>query len=524
MCGIAGWIDHERDLRSQSSILEAMSYQLRNRGPDASGEWMSPNALIAHRRLSVVDPEGGGQPMIRQLDGCTYVITYNGELYNTMDLRKALENRGHVFHSNSDTEVLLVSYIEWGDKCVERFNGIYAFGIWNEKERTLFLARDRFGVKPLFYAQRGNSFVFASELKAMLANPLIEPVVTSEGLAEVFALGPARTPGNGVYKDVNELKPAHCLFFDTAGIHIRKYWGLESQPHRDTLEVTTNNVRELVLDSIERQFVSDVPVCCFLSGGLDSSAITALASKYFRQKGQILNTYSIEYRDNEKYFTPSLFQPDSDTPWIKRMSEEAGTQHHYFTVDTQQVVEALYSAVEARDLPGMADIDSSLWLFCREVKKGATVTLSGECADEVFGGYPWFFKEDMLNANTFPWSVNMSERNNIMSRSLMDSIKPDEYVHRRYSETLEEVPRLPGDTAIEARRREMFYLNFTWFMQTLLEGSVTKANDGQSLKSILISSSVTVILLMTAFATDFFCSRLYKAQLSTYSCKSPILI
>lgn len=379
MCGIAGWIDHERDLRSQKSILEAMSHQLRYRGPDASGDWTAPHALIAHRRLSVVDPEGGGQPMVRQSEGCTCVITYNGELYNTMDLRKELENRGHKFYSNCDTEVLLVSYMEWGEKCVERFNGIYAFGIWNEKEQSLFMARDRFGVKPLFYALRGKSFVFASELKAMLANPVIEPVVTAEGLAEVFALGPARTPGNGVYEGIHELKPAHYLRFDASGMQIRKYWSLESHPHSDSLETTIENVRYLVLDSIRRQFVSDVPVCCFLSGGLDSSAITALASRHFKSQGKILNTYSIEYRDNEKYFKPSLFQPDSDTPWIKKMSEDFGTEHHYITVDTPQVVEALENAVEARDLPGMADIDSSLWLFCREVKKGATVALSGEC-------------------------------------------------------------------------------------------------------------------------------------------------
>jgi asparagine synthase (glutamine-hydrolyzing) len=380
MCGIAGWVDNERDLQPQQNILENMIHELRFRGPDASGKWGSPHALIGHRRLSVVDPTGGGQPMIRQVGGYNYVITYNGELYNTDELRSELTSRGYKFTSNSDTEVLLVSFIEWGEKCVDRFNGIYAFGIWNEKEQTLFLARDRFGVKPLFYAIRGSSFIFASELKALLVNPLIGPYVDSEGLAEIFALGPARTPGHGIFKNVYELKPAQCIQFGSMGFQMKKYWSLESHKHEDSLDITIDKVRTLVLDSIERQFVSDVPVCTFLSGGLDSSAITALASEHFKKRNSQLHTYSIEYKDNEKYFTPSLFQPDSDTPWIKRMSEEYGTLHHYITVDTPQVAEALVNSTEARDIPGMADIDSSLWLFCREVKKGATVALSGECA------------------------------------------------------------------------------------------------------------------------------------------------
>lgn len=469
MCGIAGWINNDRDLRPDRDVLDAMSHTLRHRGPDASGEWLSPHALIAHRRLSVVDPAGGSQPMIRSLNGQPYVVTYNGELYNTDEIRNDLKSRGYSFTSSSDTEVLLVSYIEWGEACVQHFNGIYAFGIWNEKEQSLFLARDRFGVKPLFYAIRGNSFIFASELKALLANPLIKPEVDSEGLADIFALGPARTPGKGIFRHINELKPAHYIKFDPNCMQIKKYWSLESHEHEDSFETTISNVRQLVLDSIERQFVSDVPVCTFLSGGLDSSAITALAARHFTRNNSQLHTYSIEYKDNEKYFLPSLYQPDSDTPWIKRMSEEFRTTHHYITVDTPQVVQSLDAAVEARDFPGMADIDSSLWFFCREVKKGATVALSGECADEVFGGYPWFHREELLNAGTFPWSVDISARKGIMSSELIDVIKPEEYKKRRYIETLEEVPYLPGETKINARRREIFYLNFSWFMQTLLD-------------------------------------------------------
>ena len=381
MCGIAGWINLKEYIGSNEKILNDMTDTLLNRGPDASGKWVSNHALLGHRRLIVVDPAGGSQPMVRNYGDNTYVITYNGELYNTMDLRNTLENYGHKFYSNSDTEVLLVSYIHWGTGCIEHLNGIYAFGVWDEKEQSLFLARDRFGVKPLFYTQKGSSFIFGSELKTLLAHPFIEASIDSEGLAEIFTLGPAKTPGHGVFKGINEVKPAHFILHNNSGTFIRKYWSLESKPHSDNLSNTVDKVNMLVNDAIVRQLVADVPVCTFLSGGLDSSAITAIAADVFNKTGKgRLHTYSIDYNGNGQYFKPSHFQPDSDSTWIKRMSEEYNTEHHYITFDSPQLAEALEDAVAARDLPGMADIDSSLWLFCREIKKDATVALSGECA------------------------------------------------------------------------------------------------------------------------------------------------
>lgn len=465
MCGIAGWIDFKDDLTQKYNEIEKMSEKLAPRGPDASGLWSSPDALIAHRRLAVVDPSGGAQPMVKSKGDNNYVITYNGELYNTQNLREELEKRGYVFLSSSDTEVLLVSFIEWGARCVEYLNGIYAFSIWNEKEKSLFLARDRFGVKPLFYIEHNGSLIFASELKALLAHSHVKPEVDSEGLAEIFALGPARTPGHGVFKGICEIKPAHCATFDNTGMKISRYWSFHSHPHTDSLDDTISKVSELVNDSIVRQFVADVPVCTFLSGGLDSSAITALAAKYFKSSGKPqLHTYSIDYKDNDIYFKASAFQPDSDESWVKRMAKEFDTQHHYITIDTPQLVEALKGATLAKDLPGMADVDSSLWLFSREIKKNSTVALSGECADEIFGGYPWFHSEDMLNSNTFPWSRFVGERTHFLSAEVKNAIKAEEYISRRYHETLEEVPRLQGEDPLEARRREMFYLNITWFM------------------------------------------------------------
>lgn len=470
MCGIAGMIDLKDDITSRRDILSLMSESLKNRGPDASGSWISAHALLTHRRLAVVDPEGGVQPMFRESDGCSCVITYNGELYNGDDLKRFLTSKGYSFKSHSDTEILLVSYLEWGPRCVEYLNGIYAFGVWDEKAQSLFLARDRFGVKPLFYSVTGGSLVFASELKALLKDPRIKPVLKTPGLSEIFTLSPARTPGHGIYENVAEVKPAHSILFNADGIKDTRYWSLVSEPHPDSPSETADKVAWWVRDAIKRQLISDVPLCAFLSGGLDSSIITAVSSEEFASsdKGR-LHTYSIDYADNDKYFRSSLFQPDSDAPYIKRMAEEFGTNHHFVTFDTPELVPALRDAVLARDLPGMADIDASLLLFCREVKKQATVALSGECADEIFGGYPWFHKEEFFKASTFPWARSLDVRLKVLSPELLEAVDPYEYVRRRYEETLMEVPRLYGETPAEARRREIFYLNITWFMSTLLE-------------------------------------------------------
>ncbi|MFC9777787.1 asparagine synthase (glutamine-hydrolyzing) [Paenibacillus chitinolyticus] len=470
MCGITGWIDWRKDLTTSSSILENMTETLVHRGPDASGTWISGHCALGHRRLSVMDPLNGAQPMIRKDGDRTYSIVYNGELYNAPELRSELEHRGHRFATSCDTEVLLAAFVEWDRSCLERLNGIFAFAAWNEQEQTLFLARDRLGVKPLFYSHTDGAFLFGSEPKAILAHPDIKTEVGAEGLAEIFAVGPARTPGHGIYRNLAELKPGHFMVYDRSGLTIRPYWKLENRPHTDTVEETALRIRELLADTARRQLVSDVPVCTLLSGGLDSSALTTLASHHYRDSGSgVLNTYSVDYADNDKNFKENAFQPNSDAPWINRMTEYLGTEHHYIEFDTPELVESLRTVVLARDTPGMADIDGSLYLFCREIKKGATVALSGEAADEIFGGYPWFHREDALNANTFPWSLSLPQRAGILSRDFADWIKPEAYVRGRYEQALAEVPRQAGETREQNRMREMSYLNITRFMPTLLD-------------------------------------------------------
>lgn len=470
MCGIAGWISWEEDLRSKQKIVEAMTRKLTPRGPDAECYWVAPEAALGHRRLIVIDPEGGRQPMVRKVGERQCVLVYNGELYNTTELRNQLQAEGYRFQSYSDTEVVLLAYLAWGPDCLTRFNGIYAFAVWDLAAQSLFLARDRMGVKPLFYTRFGSNLIFGSELKALLAHPAVKPEVDREGLAEIFGLGPARTPGNGVFKNLRELRPGFYLIYNREGLQEHRYWELISGPHRDDFATTVERVRELVTDAIRRQLVSDVPVGTFLSGGLDSGIISTVAAREYRSEGkEPLRTFSVDYPENEKYFTANDFQPDSDRPWAEQLTQFLKTDHRRIVLNSNQLAAALVPAMEARDLPGMADIDSSLWLFCSEIKKEATVALSGECADEVFGGYPWFHRPEAVGGTTFPWSPSLELRKAILQPWLRQRLQIDQYVAERYRETLTEVPRWSGDDPLEERRRELFYLNLNWFMAVLLD-------------------------------------------------------
>ncbi|MDT8902504.1 asparagine synthase (glutamine-hydrolyzing) [Anaeroselena agilis] len=469
MCGITGWVDWDRDLTREGDVLTAMTDTLARRGPDAQGFYKSRHAALGHRRLSVVDPAGGKQPMLRSRGGQEYIITYNGELYNTADLRWDLMARGHAFTTSSDTEVLLKAYIEWGAGCVERLNGIFAFGIWDTVRQRLFLARDRLGVKPLFYARLPDGLVFASELKALLAHPDIQPEIDREGLAEIFMLGPARTPGHGVFRGIDELEPGCAALFDRRGLAKTRYWSLTSQPHEQDFPATVDMVRALFQDAVKRQLVSDVPLCTLLSGGLDSSAITAVAAAAYREEGRTLDTFSVEYIDNDRFFAAHSFQPNRDAPWVQRVAEHFATRHREILLDTPELAGVLRDAARARDLPGMADIDTSLYLFSREVKKAATVGLSGECADEVFGGYPWFYRPEMLAADTFPWSPRPERRLELLSPLLRADTFLRDYPRQRYAEALADVPRLTGEAAEDARMREIFHLSLFRWMPTLLD-------------------------------------------------------
>lgn len=470
MCGIAGWLDRYQDLSEKTAIINNMSATLKDRGPDENGVYVNSEqgVCLIHRRLIVIDPAGGAQPMTISTHNNIYTMVYNGELYNTEDLRSELIAAGYKFKSHSDTEVLLTSYIHWGEECPLHLNGIFAFAIWDSAKSKLFVCRDRIGVKPFFYYQYKGGFIFGSEIKAILANPIYKPQIDETGLNEIFFIGPGRSGGVGVFKDITELLPGECGVYKNGIIKKQRYFTLKAHEHTDNKEQTIEKTRYLLLDSIERQLVSDVPLCTFLSGGLDSSIISATASRYYKKNNLgRLTTYSVDYADNDKYFQKSLFQPNSDSSYINLISSYIDSNHKNIILSNYELYDALLGAVDGRDLPAMVDVDSSLLLFCKEVKKDFTVALSGECADELFGGYPWYHNESILFEECFPWSRSLAIRRSILNNGVLKN--GEEYVKEKYLSTVNATDKLGTESKLEARMKEMFMLNFNWFMQGLLD-------------------------------------------------------
>ena len=466
MCGIGGFVDYERDARRGGPILHGMKRTLTPRGPDAEGTYFDEDAALVHRRLIVIDPEGGKQPM-HSPDRNTIII-YNGELYNTPELRTELMSRGHEFVGHSDTEVLLHAYLEWKTDAFSRLNGIFAFAIWEKRERRLTLCRDRLGVKPLFFAPIRNGLTFGSTIDTVLCHPEIEPSLDEDGLRTLLLLGPARPPESGVFRQIKSLLPGHFAVLTPEAFTDHTYWQLEAHEHEDDLPTTIERTHTLICDAARRQLVSDVPLACFLSGGLDSSILSMLAAKDYAARGETLHTWSVDYRDNDKYFTKSIFQPNSDDSYIDQMVDFLGTHHHRVVLEPEALCAALLPATDARALPGMADVDSSLLLFCAAVKRGGTtVCLSGECADELFGGYPWYHREEILFEDTFPWSRSVGLRLGLLTP---DAVRNgEEFVRQHYRDTCDRAPKLSSDDKKAARMREMFVLNLDWFMATLLD-------------------------------------------------------
>lgn len=462
MCAIAGILG----LRYDEKIIQKMLASMAHRGPDGSGVAMTAGACLLHTRLAIIDPKGGKQPMQLSWQGKNYTLVYNGELYNADELRRLLEQEGHSFEGHSDTEVLLHAYAQWKENCLDLLNGIFAFGVLERNTGKLFLARDRMGVKPLFYIVYNEGLLFASEIKTLLMYPGVKPVLDEDGVAQLILLGPGRKPGSGVLRGIRELEPGCCAWYKDSKLTVHRYWQLQDREHRESFEQTAEHVRWLVKDAITRQMVSDVPIGTFLSGGLDSSLITALCAAR-DSRGEQLKTFSLDFQNNDKYFVPGKFQPNSDNGFISIMRDSLHTEHHWTVLSPEQLLADLEHATIARDLPGMADVDFSLLRFCGEISREVKVALSGECADEIFGGYPWYRDPEVCAAAGFPWAQNTEKRAAFLHPDF--HFDAEEYVREQYKMTVSRCDILPHNSVREAQMKQMVNLNYRWFMQTLLD-------------------------------------------------------
>ncbi|QAT62261.1 asparagine synthase (glutamine-hydrolyzing) [Acidilutibacter cellobiosedens] len=467
MCSICGYVDFNKKI-DPKYIME-MNSSLSHRGPDQNGIAFGFDWCFGHNRLAVIDVEKGIQPMISEKNGYKYTIIYNGELYNSLELKNELLSLGHTFKTDCDTEVVLHAYMEWEEESPKRLNGIFAYGIYDELNHQVFLARDRLGVKPLFYSQKDSTVIFSSEIKAILKYEGMKAEIDRKGFMEVACLLPTRVPGSGVFKGINELEPASFMIIKKDKLIIQKYWEIEPKRNTHTYSEAVVYLRELLRDTVRRQIVSDVPLCTLLSGGLDSSTITCIASEELSKRNEILRTYSFDYEENNIYFKPNSFQPDSDNNYSLEVSKYSKTVHKVLTAPLNTVIDLLYEAVDKRDMPGMADIDSSLMYFCGEIKKNHTVALSGECADEIFGGYPWFHKEGVMSKNIFPWIYSLKDKIELFSPDIINLEESTSYVNSIYEKSVSSCPVIEGENYRDREKTIICWLNLNWFMVSLLE-------------------------------------------------------
>jgi asparagine synthase (glutamine-hydrolysing) len=472
MCGIAGWLDLRRDLRSEGATARAMATTLACRGPDAEGVWTDEHAAIVHRRLAVIDLAGGAQPMTARRPGGTgeVVLTFSGEVYNYRALRAELADHGHRFTTRSDTEVVLAAYLRWGERCVERFTGMFAFAVWDADRRELLLARDHLGVKPLYLHTYPGGVLFGSEPKALLANPLFPAVLDDEGIVELFAMFGTRTPGRAVLRGLEEVRPGTTVVIGERGRRERRYWELAATEHTDDDATTVDTVRELLGDVVAGQLVADVPLCTLVSGGVDSSAVAALAARALAASGgDKLQTFAVDFAGSAQDFVADANRPERDAPYVEALVRHIGAQHTDVVLQTPDLLDVQRRATAARDLPSLGDLDASLYLLFRAVQGRSTVALSGEAADEVFGGYAWFHDAAALARDGFPWSLDDAGFAGVLSAELTGRLRPAEHVRGRYADALAEVPRLPGETGAAARLREVSHLALTRFLPVLLD-------------------------------------------------------
>lgn len=470
MSSIAGFFHPNQNFQEKHTlyrpILEKMNEVQRHRGAVHSSVHLDIPCGLAYNQSKSADP----QPYFCRKNGKLYAVVMDGILYNAKELQQDLSVWNWELDRAEDAELFLKSFLQYGPGFASRLNGVFSAAIFDLSAKECYLYRDFFGTKPLFYTvtDKDHTLVFSSELKGLFCYPGITPKLSKTGLNEIFSLGPARTPGSGVFDGIFEVPPAHCLIVTPDGSHLNSYWQLTCHPHEDDDKTTIEKTSFLLQDAVERQMRGDAPLCTFLSGGVDSSLVSAICAQILRKKGERLTTFSFDFSENSRYFQSNSFQPSLDRPYVDQMVSFLDSDHHYLECSQEILADKLTDSVRAHDLPAMADVDSSMLYFCSLVSTTHTITLTGECADEIFGGYPWFHKEECLYADTFPWTMDLKPRQALLRDDVIDSLHMDSYVQNAYEASIAKAPVSSDDSDLLIRQRRIAWLNLSWFMQTLL--------------------------------------------------------
>ena len=384
MCGIAGIVSQQVNHSVHHQAIKNMTQEMVHRGPDAEGVWNDDICFLGHRRLSIIDlSESAHQPFLSQDQ--RYVLVYNGELYNYKALKLELQRAQHgskelpyMFKTNSDTEVVLAAYLRWGKQCVNYFNGMFAFAIWDTLDKKLVIARDRLGEKPLYYYLKNNVLLFSSEMRALIQSGLIDKKINLKSVAEYVQYATVHAP-HTILQDVMMLMPGHILEWQQGAATIQSYWNINdfTRSKEDiSYKQTCQNVNELLTSSVEKRLMSDVPFGAFLSGGIDSSAIVGLMSKVSSEK---IQTFNISFDEGEF----------SESTYAKQIAQKFNTQHHEIKLTPNDFLKQLPEALHAIDHPS-GDGANSYIVSKATKKEGITMALSGLGGDELFAGYDIF--------------------------------------------------------------------------------------------------------------------------------------
>ncbi len=428
-----------------------------------------------HTTISLINKKGMGDKFSiakgdnvhtaeAQKNGKRFSIFYHGELYNTQELKTKLANE----KLNSDAEVVLAMYLKYGSKALLQLSGGFAFCVYSHKDNNMFLARDPIGLKSLFYHYKEDKFICSFNIRGILENYNIDAVLDKRGICEMLGLGPAKSPGQTIYKDIKEVKPGHSISIGNAEIKEKKYFNLKSKPHKDDVIQTAEKLKSKITQNIKNQLKGNLSTGVFLSGGIDSSLITSVAEKESRGE---LKAYSVDYTGNEENFLSSSFTPERDNYFINLLKDKLGLDHKYIMLSQQDLFDSLKASLDAREMPAMADIDASLLLLCNEIKSEVGACLSGEFADEIFCGYPWFYREDCNDIETFPWAIDLGLRKNILNKNLKDKIDIESFIKEQYSKALKEVPLMKNENPDDKKMKTYSYLTINYFGLNLIDRS-----------------------------------------------------